>query len=447
MLTHRLPYPPDRGDRIRSYHLLQHLASRYTVSLASLSHEPVTDQQRDRLRALVGDRLAIQRIDLRRAKLKGGFKALLRRSAITPEVFWHPALAKRIDQWQAARPFDIVLTFCTGMTQYSRQVCQQNPTTRHILDLVDIDSAKWQALSEKPSSNLAMRWIYQREAKQLQRIEALTSPMTHSRVDALSVISEREAATYRQTVSDQHENKLHVIGNGVDLNFYHPQIRSENHANKTKTLAFVGVLDYQPNIDAMTWFVDEVLPALNRKMNQPTELLMVGRNPSEKIRQLAARPDVRLAANVPDVRPHLWAADMVIAPLAVAPGVQNKVLEAMACGKAVVCSPSAAAGIDAKAGQDVAVTREHQALNYIEAISSLLKDDVERTKIERAARQCVETRYSWNAAVEPMMDLVERLACERRAACQQNMKLPRDRQRIGHQNTISVNERVTRRAA
>jgi sugar transferase (PEP-CTERM/EpsH1 system associated) len=279
LLTHRLPYPPDRGDRIRSYHLIRTLAQHFDVALACTSDEPIEPEHRRRLGALVNP-LAIERINpvWGRARALG---ALACGRAGTPSMFYRRRLARRIVQWHRSEPFDAVLTFCTGMIGYARQLLDASPDRpRHILDLVDVDSAKWAEYAADAAAPL--RWIYAAEAKRLRRIEA--GALDH--FDAVTVVSRREYDLYRSTVGEHRG--LHIVGNGVDSEYFTalPDAASQ-------TLVFVGVLNYKPNADAVIWFVHHVMPELRRRLPQ-VDFQIVGRNPPKHVQALGHIPGAGL---------------------------------------------------------------------------------------------------------------------------------------------------------
>lgn len=396
LLTHRVPYPPDRGDRIRSYNLLKLLSKHFEVALACTSDEPVTDKQRQVLSQLAG-RVSIQKT----SKLMGrarGVAALASGQAITPSLFYDPRLANTLVHWHNQRPFDAVLTFCTGMIRYARLLTHPAYRPRelsgarpiHVLDLVDVDSQKWSAYASKATG--PMKWVYRHEANRLARIES----GVEDRFDRICVVSQPEAETYR-THLREHPG-LTVVENGVDLDYFSPlqDIASQ-------TAVFVGVLNYKPNIEAAQWYAKEVLPLVRRKFPH-AQFQIVGKDPSPRIKALKSHPGVQVIGTVPDVRPYIEGAVAVVAPLQVARGVQNKVLEAMACQRAVVCSPQAADGIRALPGRHLLVGKSPK--QYARYILALMRDDHYRQQVAAAARRCVQRRYSWPQALGPMIELL-----------------------------------------
>jgi len=391
-----VPYPPDRGDRIRSYHLLKLLSRHFEVGLACTSDEPVSDEQRQVLSQLAG-RVSIQKTSKALTRARGA-AALARGQAVTPSIFYHPRLAKTIVHWHSQRPFDAVLTFCTGMIRYARLLTHPAYRPRelagarpiHVLDLVDIDSRKWAAYAATAAG--PMKWVYAREARRLARIEA----GAEDRFDRITVVSRPEADTYREHLRD-HPG-LSVVENGVDLDYFSPlpDITSQ-------TAVFVGVLNYKPNIQAVQWFAKEVLPLVRKKLPH-AQFQIVGKDPSPRVKTLKNHDGVRVVGPVPDVRPYLESAAAVVAPLQVARGVQNKVLEAMACQRAVVCSPQAAHGIRALPGRHLLIGESPK--QFARYVLALMRNDDYRQQVAAAARRCVQRRYNWPQALGPMIGLL-----------------------------------------
>lgn len=405
MLTHRLPYPPDRGDRIRSYHMLKEIARHFEVAIACTSDEPVW-LQHHQLLSTIAKRVAIQPISTWASKYKSIVAALSGQS-LTPYYYYRQGLADTIVQWHEEAPFDVILTFCTGMIKYARLLAPQpgdhdsnghsdkqagntGPSIRHVLDLVDVDSLKWRSYASKSWPPLS--WLYRAEAKRLCSIEA--GRFDH--FDALAVVSEAEAQAYRKHIAE-HPG-LTVVGNGVDLDYFSTLPDSDS-----KTIVFVGVLNYKPNVDGVCWFVENVLGELKEHIPD-ARLLIIGRHPIPRVEQLAEQAGVEVVGSVPDVRVHMQEAAAVIAPLQIARGVQNKVLEAMACAKPVVCSPEAAQGIQAQDGQHLMIASEPS--QWVEKLRKLLTDKPLRQQLGAEARRHVEINYSWSQRLAPLIKLL-----------------------------------------
>lgn len=395
MLTHRVPFPPDRGDRIRSHHILRTLAGRFDVSLAAVSDEPTPPAARDALLQWT-TRLAIQRIGALASRVRGGI-ALGTGQPITPAMFHRRRLARTIARWHTEAPFHAVLTYCTGMVRYSRDLLDRPDAAgvRHVLDLVDVDSVKWQNYASM--TNPPMKFAYAAEARLLREVEA----GRYDRFDAITVVSDAEVQAYAGTVRE--DAPVHVVPNGVDLDYFTPQPDVVPPPGEGGTLLFVGVLNYRPNVQGLMWFVEGVLPGLRQRL-PGTRLIVVGKHPGREVRRLAAVEGVEVVGPVDDVRSYLARATAVIAPLRVAMGVQNKVLEAMSSARAVVASPGAARGLVATADEHLLVADDPG--EWVEACQRVLTDGEVRQRLAAAARTLVETHYAWDRCLAPLADLL-----------------------------------------
>ena len=393
MLTHRVPHPPDRGDRIRAYHLLRELSGRFDVTLAAIADEPIAQHTRDELARLTAETLLVKAKPMQRRALAA--KALITGRPITPAAMLDRSLARRLVALHRDKPFDTVLTYCTGMVGYVAHLLADPDAQpfRHVLDLVDVDSVKWSRYAE--SARGPMRLVYAAEARRLREVEA-------GRVvpfDCVTVISEAERDRYCQQVRAEIEPV--VVGNGVDLERFKP---ADSSGETGPVIVFTGVMSYRPNIEAVTWFARRVMPRVLAAVPD-ARLDIVGKSPTPAVRVLDELPGVRVVGPVVDTADHLRDAALAVAPLKIAPGVQNKVLEAMACGLAVVCSSAAAAGIDAQRGRHLFVADDET--DTAARCAQLLLSPDERAAIGRRARQRVQERYRWPRTLAPMLTLID----------------------------------------
>lgn len=398
MLTHRVPFPPDRGDRIRAYHLLRFLANRTTVDLACLSPEgEPSPEQRASLQALT-DRLLIHPTTERAVKLRG-LLGLLRGDAVTPSGFFRRPLARNVIAWHHARPFEAVLTFCTGMAAYPRALRQAEASWRHVLDLVDVDSQKWAQLAE--SAAAPRRWVYRAEARRLQRWESGQAVP----FDVLNVVTPREALLYREAVRDDlPEAALLTAGNGVDASEFPalppPEAAADSDPDAIQTLAFVGVMDYAPNVDAARWLVHQVMPRL-REQVPGAKLKLIGQRPSPAVQALHGRHGTVVTGRVDSVPEALKRVAVCAAPLAMSRGVQNKVLQAMACRRAVVCNTPTAQGLEhAQPGKHLKVADSPDAM--ASAVRQLMQNPSQRDTLAQQGRSLIETAYRWEHRLAPL---------------------------------------------
>jgi polysaccharide biosynthesis protein PslH len=406
LLTHRVPYPPDKGDRIRSYHLLRHLARRHKVSLAALSEEPVGEAAVGALSDLC-ERVAV--VPQGRSRWVRGALALLTGRPLTEGLFRDPRLRKILSEWTAKEPFDVVIGFCSSMAQYL--VAPPLDKLPAVVDLVDVDSEKWREYARNTRG--WRRWLYGLEARRLRRFEARLT----DRCSAVTVVSEREAAAYR---AFQPAGHVAAIRNGVDLEFFSDRtaqgtlepepLGARPPEAEPSSCVFVGALDYLPNVEGIRWFCEDVWPGV-RAAHPDATVTLVGRNPVRSVRRLGALPGVKVVGGVPDVRPYLQAARVAIAPLRIARGVQNKVLEAMALGRPVVVSPQAAEGLPRSVA--AAATVAGTPRDWAEQIERMLQDPLLARRRGAAGRAAVEADCRWDRCLEPWEGLL-REAVERR---------------------------------
>ncbi|MFM9828221.1 MAG: TIGR03087 family PEP-CTERM/XrtA system glycosyltransferase [Sphingomonas sp.] len=375
-LAHRIPYPPDRGDKIRSFNILKFLAERATVHLAAFVDEACDRGREDDLAPFTADRAIIWRGI---SKPVAALKALAsgRPASLTAfdSAVMHLAVAKIFEQ----RSIDCVYIFSSQMAQYVPADCR----ARIIMDFCDMDSAKFATYAE--SARGPLRWMMRREGRLLLAHEAQVA----ARADASLFVSAAEAALFTAAAG---AGCVHVVENGIDTALFDPRAAFERPATEHPLVVFTGQMDYPPNVDAVSWFANDVMP-LVRCRHSDARFAVVGRNPSETVRALAALPGVLVTGEVSDVRGWLAAADVVVAPLRIARGIQNKVLEAMAMARPVVASGAAAEGIDHRGTLLVADGAEAMAA----AVGSLLDDYQRAQALGNSARAQVIERYGWAA--------------------------------------------------
>jgi len=385
-LVHRFPYPPDKGDRIRAYHLLRFLARRAAVHLACLADEPVPERAVAALRRHC-ERVAVVRLGrwTRWASALGSFTF---GGTVTEGAFRSAALRAVVREWAAATAFDAAVVSASSMVPYLRLAALRDVPA--VVDLVDVDSQKWfdyAAVSRGPAACL-----YGTEGRRLRQVEGSLPSWAR----AVTLVSEAEADLYR-TFSTPGE--VHAVSNGVDLEYFRPQPRQ---AIKPACV-FVGALDYRPNVDAACWFCAEVWPEV-RCRRPKAELWLVGRLPTPAVRRLEETPGVRVVGQVPDVRPYLARAACAVMPLRLARGLQNKVLEALAMGKAVVASPHALAGL--KHRLDAPVLTAGSSSEWVNRIVRLLDDEAFGRHLGALGRGYVEEHYRWDTCLEPFVSLL-----------------------------------------
>lgn len=380
-LVHRLPYPPNKGDKVRSYHLLRHLAARHEVHLGSFIDDPEDEQYLPRVREMCAS-LHIARLNPRRAKLMS-LRGLLTGEALSLPYYRDAGLQAWVDEAAARIGFDAVVVFSGVMAQYTRGL----DGVKTLVDFVDVDSAKWRDYA--PEHAWPMSWLYRREFEKLLGFEQSVA----RQAEVSFFVTENEVALFRELSPGQGQ-RVEALGNGVDASFFAPDpARSNPFATDELPLVFTGAMDYWPNVDAVCWFASDILPRLRERF-PALRFHIVGRSPTPAVQALA-NEFINVTGTVPDVRPYLQHAAAVVAPLRLARGIQNKVLEAMAMARPVVAAASCVRAITAQA--QAGLLPAEAATDYVERIAGLLADRSATDAAGRAARDFVLGAYSWEA--------------------------------------------------
>jgi sugar transferase (PEP-CTERM/EpsH1 system associated) len=380
-LVHRLPYPPNKGDKVRSYHLLKHLLANHRVFLGTFIDDPADEQHIDMLRSMCAG-LHVARLQPRSAKLRS-LRGLFDGEALTLRYYRDAGLADWVKRVVRENDIRTTVVFSSSMAQYAEHL----PDMRMLVDFVDVDSAKWSDYAVAHRG--ALSWLYRREGRCLLAYERQIA----ARAVASFFVTESETDLFR-TLAPECADDVEAICNGVDADFFAPDAqRACPYADDEMALVFTGAMDYWPNVDAVTWFAREALPQLRRAW-PALRFHIVGRSPTAAV--LALHGDaINVTGTVDDVRPYLQHAAVVVAPLRLARGIQNKVLEAMAMARPVVTSQSCAGAIDAVLGTELLAAGD--AAGFVEEISALLDAPQRARDIGIAARQRVTQSYSWQS--------------------------------------------------
>lgn len=389
-LAHRIPYPPDRGDKIRSWHLLKHLSGLARCHLACFADDEADAAHLPALREALGGRLGQAHVEVRRvSRPLAALRALAGRKPLSLALFDGPALAGFVRRLVAGGGIDAVFAFSGQMARF----VPAGP--RFVMDFVDVDSAKFANYAR--TGPLPLRWIHAREARLLAAFERDVA----ARADAGLFVSEAEADLFRARARLPGAD-IRALSNGIDVDHFHPSVAPAAVPGEGPLIVFTGQMDYRPNVEAAAHFARAVLPRLRQ-----ARFAVVGRDPAPAVRALAGERVIVTGA-VPDVRPWIAAADVVAAPLGIARGIQNKVLEAMAMGRPVVASSAAFEGIEARPGAELVVADGDAA--QASAIAALLADPARAAAIGAAARLRMERSYRWEARLAPLAALIGRAA-------------------------------------
>jgi sugar transferase (PEP-CTERM/EpsH1 system associated) len=385
-VCHRFPYPPKRGGKIRPFNMIRHLHEQgHEVSVASLVRSSAEAREGAGLaqhctRFLmepIGNAAAFARMLVR---LPGGVPSSM-------GYFYSPRLAERIRALARTQSFDLAFVHCSSAAQYVRALAG----VPKILDFGDMDSQKWLIYAHTRRFPLSLGyWL---EGTKLERAEAalarefdLCTCTTRAELETLTGYGTGVATGW--------------FPNGVDSEYFRPAATP----CEPDTICFVGRMDYYPNQEAMLRFCRETLPLL--RVHRPgLRLEIVGADPSAAIRRLAELPGVHVTGSVPDVRPYAQRAALSIAPLAIARGTQNKILESLALGVPVVTSRCAAGGVDAVPGEHLLVADTPEEMR--DAILSLLENPALRERFARAGRERVLSHHSWAHSMRTLDGLIQ----------------------------------------
>lgn len=448
-LAHRIPYPPNKGDKIRSFHEIKFLSKSHQIHLCCLADNPKDLQYAGDLKAYC-QTVTIVPINPRIARLKS-MQYLFSGRPLSIPYFYSRKLQKAVDRLLSAIAFDCILCFSSPMAEYlfrspaldvyndthngtyngtyngthdgrHNNKCNNTHNSslpfapRLIMDFCDVDSHKW--IQYGQSSSFPLSLLYRLEGRRLAAYERkIAESFDHS-----VVISQKEAEIFRS--QNPHIPLITVVANGVDYAYFNPdelyplpplppqsllapasgkQATSPKHA-PSPLLVFTGAMDYHANVDAVVWFCKEIFPALKACIPH-IRFYIVGSNPCQKVKLLENGDGIKVTGFVEDIRPYYQRADVCVIPLRLGRGVQNKVLEAMAMGKAIVTTPKALEGINAVAGEHLLVGNDQESISR--AILMLLNDEGLRIKLGAKARHYVKTHYNWSSNTKKLESLLQ----------------------------------------
>ena len=385
-VCHRMPYPPSDGARVRAFRIIRHLARSHEVTLAapvrSADERKGAEQLKQYCSAVITGPIP---------KAAAAARMVKNLATATPSsmgFFYSPQLAAKIKEAVSARPFDMVFVYCSSVAPYVKGI----EGAVKVIDFVDMDSQKWLVYAKV--HRFPRSWGYWLEGAKLQRAETAIA----RDFDLCLCVTPGELATLRSFGAPSATGVRSATGwfpNGVDLDYFAPTSAPYD----PDALCFVGRMDYFPNQQAVIDFCDDVLPKVQKACPRAS-FTIIGAEPPRTVRALARRPGVTVTGTVPDVRAFVRRSAVSVAPLKIARGVQNKILEAMAMGVPVVASPQTAGGVDAVPGRHLMVAADADAMAA--AVIRLLSDEGERARLGRAGREHVVRTYSWEGAMRQM---------------------------------------------
>ena len=386
-ISHCMPWPLNKGEKIRAWNIIQHLQRNFRVHLGCVVKDPADMEHVERLRSVCASVGAFA-IDKRRQTVGALLRARPGRP-LMPDFYFDRALQRWVDESFAKLAVDMTYIYTVAMAPYVPQPARGH----YVLDAIDVDSEKWAEYAAK--SRFPMRAVWAREARALLAYERRAAALC----ERTFFVSEPEAARFR-ALAPEVADRIAAIELGVDLAYFSPESAHPwPFGAPGPCLVFTGNMDYWPNADAVIWFAHEVMPLL-RAQTPGLRFWIVGANPVRAVTALAAIPGVHVTGRVSDVRPYVSHAAAVVCPLRIARGVQTKVLEGLAMGKPVIASSPAFEGVRARPGIDLLVA--DGAVAFKAAVATVLRG--ERPDLSPAARQTMETNYAWPAVLARLDD-------------------------------------------
>jgi len=443
-LAHRIPYPPNKGDKIRSFNEIRYLSQRHEIHLACLADDPRDLKYENDLKHLCKSTNVVL-INPKIAKLKSSFYLFSKKPLSVP-YFYSKKLQHTIDHLLSTNDYDAIFCFSSPMaecvfrsklhvssclkleeslvkgppvssiqllsTSNERPATSVRQPATRIMDFVDVDSDKWAQYSKY--ARFPMSWIYALEGRRLANYERkVAEAFDHS-----ILVTEAEGKIFKG--KNPHVQNISVISNGVDLDYFSPafsqrqatinqQQSSINQppasSNQQPVIVFTGAMDYYANIDGVVWFTKEILPLVKQEIPE-IQFYIVGSNPTKEVLSLASDSSVTVTGYVPDTREYLNRATVAVVPLRIARGIQNKILEAMAMGIPVVATPQALEGIEAQPGRDFILGENAEKI--AEGVIQLIKKVDLRKSIGDNARRIIEKNYCWATNLQKLDSILAR---------------------------------------
>ncbi|MFO1027315.1 MAG: TIGR03087 family PEP-CTERM/XrtA system glycosyltransferase [Acetobacteraceae bacterium] len=390
-LTQRLPYPPIKGEKIRPLQILKYLAQSFDVYVGCLIDDPSDAQHIPTIAALAKD-IHVASMDRRLNRITC-LTGLMTGESLSVTFFRDRGLSRWVrNVVETVRP-EVIFVNSGNMAPY---ILDLPRTGLRLTDLADVDSEKWRAYAETTPG--PMRFVYRREWRKVAALERRIA----TECDLSSFVSEPEAALFR-TQHPDCADRIRGVSSGVDHRYFDPGHGFAPVYDITRpNFVFTGTMDYKPNIDAVVWFARDILKLIRRDLPQ-AQFHIVGNAPAPEVQRLAGEPGVFVTGRVPDVRPYVAHATAGVAPMLIARGIQNKVLEAMSLARPTVVTTGALEGIAARPGREVVLA--DTADDFAAACISLARDG-DRLGIGAAARSRILEHYDWAATLRGFDDIL-----------------------------------------
>ncbi|MBU3005742.1 TIGR03087 family PEP-CTERM/XrtA system glycosyltransferase [Paraglaciecola arctica] len=394
ILSHRVPFPPNKGEKIRTFHQIQHLSELgHQIHLFSPFEDPAELAYFAALGEYLCQSVTATPLKNKAIRLLTG---LIKGQSMSVANFYDKSLQQKFDQFLSDKSVDAIICSASSMAEYVFKSAVLNTLDAKpllIMDFMDVDSDKWGQYQQ--SSRFPMSWVYAREQKLLAHYER----QIVKEFDACYLIAQAEVTLFNQKVIKS--DKIHVMGNGLDTStFYPPKVKQPN---PDPVFLFTGVMDYKPNEDAVIWFVNSCWPSIIGE-HPNARFIIAGMNPSADIKQLAQDKGIEVTGFVEDILPYYHQADIFVAPFRLARGVQNKVLQAFACALPVISTPMGAEGILCQTGKDILIATTPE--EFVTQANQLVAQPELAQSIGQSALQLIQSHYSWQGQLQPLVNLL-----------------------------------------
>lgn len=398
VLSHRIPYPPNKGEKIRTYNQIKHLVElgfRVTVLAPQESDEDTNHS--NGLTKTLGVTCELFKTKPTWFKYVRG---LCLGEPISVANFYSELLGNRLIE--LLRMLDVRALVCSSSAM-APYVFALNGffdskfiKPRLIMDFMDLDSDKW--LQYAANSRPLMKWIYQRESNKIRQLEIDTVDV----FDRSYFISTNEVDLFLNQSDVRNDiKKIEVVGNGLDTDAFYPS--QQKNEKPAPIFLFTGVMDYKPNVDAVVWFVEHCWDSILERYPD-AEFVIAGMNPNREVLELTKKSGVMVTGFVDDILPFFHKSSIFVAPFRLARGVQNKILQAFACGVAVVTTPMGAEGIACQSGTHLLLAERPG--DIVQSIFNLLDNPSLKEKVEENALALIHDTYSWAAQLKPLRDFL-----------------------------------------
>ncbi len=401
-LSHRIPYPPNKGDKIRSFNEIRYLSSFHEIDLAAMVDNPADFRYESDLKKYCRN-VMLAPLNPLKGKVRGLFR-MIQGQPLSVGYFYSKSLQKKIDLLLSQKDYDAIVCFSSPMAEYlyasqsRNNLFSEKKHPRLIMDFCDLDSDKWRQYAENCAFPLNL--IYRMEYKFLLEYEK----KINRNFDRSIFISQQEASLFYHLYP--RACKTVVVPNGVDHQYFSPQDSALPLAEKKgPVLLFTGAMDYYANVDGVCRFCTDIFPIIKETYTD-AQFYIVGSKPDPRVRDLKKIKDVHVTGFVEDIRPYYEMADVSVIPLRIARGVQNKVLEAMSMKKAVVTTSTAVQGIRTDKIRPFLIADEPEY--FAHQVIKILKNKSLRDELGQMAGEYITAFFDWEKNICEIDNMIRR---------------------------------------